>query len=79
MKLNLESTYCRINSRELLNLVQLCSAGIDSKLTVSGDVNGLFLCHSPFQTIRTGQVLPLMKGQRKLISQPGFDDTALML
>lgn len=48
---------------------------VSAKLTISGDVNGLFLCGSISKMIHTGQVLPLMIGQRKLISQPGFNDT----
>lgn len=52
---------------------------VSVKLTVSGDKNSLLLCGSMFKMIQTGQVLPLMKGQMKLISQSGFQDFAFIL
>lgn len=52
---------------------------VSVKLTVSGDKNSPLLCGSMFEMIQTSQILPLMKGQMKLISQSGFQDFAFIL
>lgn len=43
-----------------------------SVLTIFGDANAPLLCGPMFKLVHTGQVLPLVRFQRKLISQPGF-------
>ena len=55
-----------------------CFLLLPVELTVFGDVNR-FLCAAVLVMIHTGQVLPLVMGQTKLISQPGFLDLAFIL
>lgn len=47
-------------------------------LTIYGDMNTPLLCGPMFKLEHTGQVLPFVKIQSKLIRQPGFHSTSIM-
>ena len=82
--MNLVTFQLQVDLCELLHFEELkcaCSyAFINSvTLTVSGDVNAHILCDPMFKLVHTGQVLPFVKGQRELISQPATQGVSIRL